>query len=88
MEYGGVAVANSEDMIQYCEGWSSRALMAGDEVEISDGSPDTSPYGNNSECYWHFTAPEGQVVAVMFIAFDLEPVYDTVTVGGLVSNQW
>ena len=58
----------------------SYSMGVGETVSIDDGSSVGEVYSNSSECYWLFKANPGDVLALSFSRFDLEEIYDTVTV--------
>ena len=47
---------------------------------VSDGSPVSAQYANDTECYWWVQAEGSQRLRIDFTRVDIEDTYDTVTV--------
>ncbi|XP_078685510.1 CUB and sushi domain-containing protein 1-like [Branchiostoma floridae x Branchiostoma belcheri] len=66
-----------------CEG--SSATGCGGSLTAPFGGPVTSPnypsnYGNNENCEWSITVPEGSIIRLTFDSFNTEDGYDFLTI--------
>ncbi|XP_035660155.1 CUB and sushi domain-containing protein 2-like [Branchiostoma floridae] len=57
----------------------------GENLFAPSGGPVTSPnypsnYGNNENCEWSITVPEGSIIRLMFDSFNIEHSYDFLTI--------
>ncbi|XP_078685509.1 CUB and sushi domain-containing protein 1-like [Branchiostoma floridae x Branchiostoma belcheri] len=57
----------------------------GGDLTAPSGGPVTSPnypgyYGNNENCEWSITVPEGSIIRLTFDSFDTEKGYDFLTI--------